>query len=200
MFSLRRDTVIEPGEWRGPRYCRTSRIGGRAADFQRRPRAPDPPIRHTVGDFLWELVAGRKEPHETPAIAARRELLRNRIHGAASPQVAPHHPHARFCQSVAVDLRGTWTCRGRRAPGRGREDHSTSIHVETSRRHDPERAVARRKIHRRPALLHAIRQAVSLTPPPHPVIVRSCYDANNGLIFSFWASTNISPGCSRLPS
>ena len=31
--------------------------------------------RHAVGDFLWELVAGRKEPHETPAVAARRELL-----------------------------------------------------------------------------------------------------------------------------
>jgi ADP-ribose pyrophosphatase len=31
--------------------------------------------RHTVGDFLWELVAGRKEPKEAPLAAARRELL-----------------------------------------------------------------------------------------------------------------------------
>jgi ADP-ribose pyrophosphatase len=31
--------------------------------------------RHSVGEFLWELVAGRKEPKETPLSAARRELL-----------------------------------------------------------------------------------------------------------------------------
>jgi ADP-ribose pyrophosphatase len=28
-----------------------------------------------VGGFLWELVAGRKEPDESPSVAARRELL-----------------------------------------------------------------------------------------------------------------------------
>jgi ADP-ribose pyrophosphatase len=31
--------------------------------------------RHSIGDFLWELVAGRKEPNETFAVGARRELL-----------------------------------------------------------------------------------------------------------------------------
>ena len=31
--------------------------------------------RHSVGEFLWELVAGRKEPHESPVAGARRELL-----------------------------------------------------------------------------------------------------------------------------
>ena len=31
--------------------------------------------RHSVGEFLWELVAGRKEPNESPLAAARRELL-----------------------------------------------------------------------------------------------------------------------------
>jgi ADP-ribose pyrophosphatase len=31
--------------------------------------------RHTVGQFLWEFVAGRKEPRESPGVAARRELL-----------------------------------------------------------------------------------------------------------------------------
>src|ERR1700689_2339086 len=30
--------------------------------------------RHSVGEFLWELVAGRKEPGETPMAGARREL------------------------------------------------------------------------------------------------------------------------------
>jgi ADP-ribose pyrophosphatase len=31
--------------------------------------------RHTIGSFLWELVAGRIEAGESPAVAARRELL-----------------------------------------------------------------------------------------------------------------------------
>jgi ADP-ribose pyrophosphatase len=31
--------------------------------------------RHSVGEFLWELVAGRKEPNESPVAAARRELI-----------------------------------------------------------------------------------------------------------------------------
>ncbi len=30
--------------------------------------------RYAVGDYLWELVAGRKDPGEPPAVAARREL------------------------------------------------------------------------------------------------------------------------------
>jgi ADP-ribose pyrophosphatase len=31
--------------------------------------------RHAVGEFLWELVAGRKEPDESPVAGARRELI-----------------------------------------------------------------------------------------------------------------------------
>ncbi len=31
--------------------------------------------RHAVGSFLWELVAGRVEPGESPLAGARRELL-----------------------------------------------------------------------------------------------------------------------------
>jgi ADP-ribose pyrophosphatase len=31
--------------------------------------------RHAVGQFLWELVAGRVEPGERPLPAARRELM-----------------------------------------------------------------------------------------------------------------------------
>lgn len=31
--------------------------------------------RHSVGQFLWELVAGRKEPNESPLVGARRELV-----------------------------------------------------------------------------------------------------------------------------
>lgn len=31
--------------------------------------------RHAVGQFLWELVAGHKEPNESPVAGAHRELL-----------------------------------------------------------------------------------------------------------------------------
>jgi len=31
--------------------------------------------RHAAGQYLWELVAGHKEPHESPLAGAHRELL-----------------------------------------------------------------------------------------------------------------------------
>jgi ADP-ribose pyrophosphatase len=76
VFSVRRDTVIEPGGVHADRD-----IVVHPGSVVVLPIFPDGRVllirqyRHTVGDFLWELVAGRKEPHEAPAVAARRELL-----------------------------------------------------------------------------------------------------------------------------
>ena len=76
VFSLRRDTVIEPGGVRADRD-----IIVHPGSVVVLPVFEDGSVllirqyRHTVGDFLWELVAGRKEPKETPVTAARRELL-----------------------------------------------------------------------------------------------------------------------------
>jgi ADP-ribose pyrophosphatase len=76
VFSLRRDTVIEPGGVRADRD-----IVVHPGSVVVLPILPDGRVllirqyRHAAGDFLWELVAGRKEPHETPAFAARRELI-----------------------------------------------------------------------------------------------------------------------------
>jgi len=76
VFSLRRDTVIEPGGVRADRD-----IIVHPGSVVVMPVFEDGRVllirqyRHTVGDFLWELVAGRKEPEETPGVAARRELL-----------------------------------------------------------------------------------------------------------------------------
>ncbi len=76
VFSLQRDTVIEP---RGVRAERDIIVhpgsvvvlpifeDGRVLLIRQ--------YRHSVGEFLWELVAGRKEPHESPTVGARRELL-----------------------------------------------------------------------------------------------------------------------------
>jgi ADP-ribose pyrophosphatase len=76
VFRLQRDTVIEPG---GVRVERDIIVhpgsvvvlpifkDGRVLLIRQ--------YRHSVGEFLWELVAGRKEPNETPVVAARRELL-----------------------------------------------------------------------------------------------------------------------------
>lgn len=76
VFQLQRDTVIEPG---GVQVERDIIVhpgsvvvlpvfpGGRILLIRQ--------YRHSVGEFLWELVAGRKEPGETPASAARRELV-----------------------------------------------------------------------------------------------------------------------------
>lgn len=76
VFQLQRDTVIEPG---GVQVERDIIVhpgsvvvlpvfpGGRILLIRQ--------YRHSVGEFLWELVAGRKEPGETPIAAARRELI-----------------------------------------------------------------------------------------------------------------------------
>src|SRR5712671_3831422 len=75
VFRLQRDTVIEPG---GVRVERD--IVVHPGSVVVLPIFKDGRVllirqyRHSVGEFLWELVAGRKEPNETPAIAARREL------------------------------------------------------------------------------------------------------------------------------
>lgn len=76
VFRLQRDTVIEPG---GMRVERDIIIHPGSVVIL--PIFEDGRVllirqyRHSVGEFLWELVAGRKEPAETPAVAARRELL-----------------------------------------------------------------------------------------------------------------------------
>jgi ADP-ribose pyrophosphatase len=76
VFRLQRDTLIEPG---GVQVERDIIVHPGSVVVL--PVFPDGRIllirqyRHSVGEFLWELVAGRKEPGETPIAAARRELV-----------------------------------------------------------------------------------------------------------------------------
>ena len=76
VFRLQRDTVIEPGGVQADRD-----IIVHPGSVVVLPIFKDGRVllirqyRHSVGEFLWELVAGRKEPNETPLAAARRELI-----------------------------------------------------------------------------------------------------------------------------
>ena len=76
VFRLQRDTVIEPGGVQAERD-----IIVHPGSVVVLPIFKDGSVllirqyRHSVGEFLWELVAGRKEPDETPLAAARRELI-----------------------------------------------------------------------------------------------------------------------------
>jgi ADP-ribose diphosphatase len=76
VFRLQRDMVIEPGGVRAERD-----IIVHPGSVVVLPVFKDGRVllirqyRHSVGEFLWELVAGRKEPNESPLAAARRELL-----------------------------------------------------------------------------------------------------------------------------
>jgi ADP-ribose pyrophosphatase len=76
VFSLQRDTVIEPG---GVQVERD--IIEHPGSVVVLPIFKDARIllirqyRHSVGEFLWELVAGRKERNESPVAGARRELV-----------------------------------------------------------------------------------------------------------------------------
>jgi ADP-ribose pyrophosphatase len=76
VFGLRRDEVIEPSGVRTTREVITH-----PGSVVVLPVLPDGRIlliqqyRHATRQYLWELVAGRMEPGETPKAAAARELI-----------------------------------------------------------------------------------------------------------------------------
>jgi ADP-ribose pyrophosphatase len=76
IFGIRRDEVIEPGGVRATREVITH-----PGSVVVLPVLPDGRIllirqyRHATRQYLWELVAGRMDSGETPAIAASRELI-----------------------------------------------------------------------------------------------------------------------------
>ncbi|HEV2103927.1 MAG TPA: NUDIX hydrolase [Candidatus Acidoferrum sp.] len=76
VFGLRRDEVLEPSGVRATREVVTH-----PGSVVVLPVLPDGRIvmvrqyRHATRQYLWELVAGRKEPEETPKQGAARELL-----------------------------------------------------------------------------------------------------------------------------
>ena len=76
IFGIRRDEVIEPGGVRATREVITH-----PGSVVVLPVLPDRRIllirqyRHATRQYLWELVAGRMDSGETPAIAASRELI-----------------------------------------------------------------------------------------------------------------------------
>jgi ADP-ribose pyrophosphatase len=76
VFGVRRDEVLEPDGLRATREVITH-----PGSVVVLPVLPDGRIvmvrqyRHATRQYLWELVAGRKEPEETPKQGAARELL-----------------------------------------------------------------------------------------------------------------------------
>jgi ADP-ribose pyrophosphatase len=76
VFGLRRDEVLEPSGVRTRREVITH-----PGSVVVLPVLPDGKIvmirqyRHATRQYMWELVAGRKEPEETPEEGAARELL-----------------------------------------------------------------------------------------------------------------------------
>ena len=75
VFGLRRDEVIEPSGVRATREVITH-----PGSVVVLPVLPDGRIllirqyRHATRQYLWELVAGRMDPGETPEQAAAREM------------------------------------------------------------------------------------------------------------------------------
>jgi ADP-ribose pyrophosphatase len=76
VFGMRRDEVIEPSGVRAIREVITH-----PGSVVVLPVLPDGRIlliqqyRHATQQYLWELVAGRMDPGETPKVAAARELI-----------------------------------------------------------------------------------------------------------------------------
>src|ERR1700751_2647895 len=75
VFGVRRDEVVEPGGLRATREVITH-----PGSVVVLPVLPDGKIvmvrqyRHATRQYLWELVAGRKEAGENPKQGAQREL------------------------------------------------------------------------------------------------------------------------------
>src|SRR5216684_2106650 len=76
VFGIRRDEVVEPSGVRVTREVITH-----PGSVVVLPVLPDARIlliqqyRHATRQYLWELVAGRMDPGETPRVAAARELI-----------------------------------------------------------------------------------------------------------------------------
>ena len=76
VFGIRRDEVVEPSGVRVTREVITH-----PGSVVVLPVLPDARIlliqqyRHATRQYLWELVAGRMDPGETPKVAAARELI-----------------------------------------------------------------------------------------------------------------------------
>jgi ADP-ribose pyrophosphatase len=76
VFTLKRDRVAEPSG-----ILTTREIIAHPGSVVVLPVLADGRIvlirqyRHAAGQYLWELVAGHKEPHESPITGAHRELL-----------------------------------------------------------------------------------------------------------------------------
>src|SRR6266481_4914487 len=76
VFGVRRDQVLEPGGLRTTREVITH-----PGSVVVLPLLPDGRIllirqyRHATRQYLWELVAGRMDPGETPQQAAAREMI-----------------------------------------------------------------------------------------------------------------------------
>ena len=99
VFSVREDRVIEPG---GVEVTRD--IVEHRGSVVVLPVFPDGDIllirqyRHAVGDFLWELVAGRVEEGESRPASARRELLEETGYTARSvKEILEIVPSPGFC-------------------------------------------------------------------------------------------------------
>lgn len=88
VFGLRRDEVIEPSGVRAIREVITH-----PGSVVVLPVLPDGKIlliqqyRHATRQYLWELVAGRMDPGETPKAAAARELIEETGYRAKRLQV-----------------------------------------------------------------------------------------------------------------
>jgi len=76
VFSVRRDEVVEPDGLRA-----TREFIAHPGSVVVMPVFPNGDVlmvrqyRHSAEQYMWELVAGRKEPGESPRAGAKRELL-----------------------------------------------------------------------------------------------------------------------------
>ena len=99
--------------------------------------------RHSVGEFLWDLVAGRKEPNESPLAVARRELIEETGYRAKRlRKLMRVVPTPGFVNEWMWIFAAEEIDRRRGATGRRRKDHAANFYFEASGEDDRARDVA----------------------------------------------------------
>ncbi len=158
VFGVRRDEVIEPSGVRTIREVITH-----PGSVVVLPVLPDGRIlliqqyRHATRQYLWELVAGRMDPGETPKVAAARELIEETGYRAKRLRVfLDVFPTPGFLEERMFILLAEGLTAGEAEPEEDEKIISRAYNRKATGRDDPGRETARRQIHRRNSFLFPV--------------------------------------------
>jgi 8-oxo-dGTP pyrophosphatase MutT (NUDIX family) len=159
VFDVRRDEIVEPDGLRATRDIITH-----SGSVVVMPVFPNGDVllvrqfRYAAGEYLWELVAGSKEPNESARAGARRELLEETGYKARRIRLLVEViPTPGFLTETMAIFSAEGIETGTAATGSRRAHRGAALFAIGSAQHDPARIGARCEDHRRNSLLSSLR-------------------------------------------